>query len=164
MSEAQVFARAIGSTAEASLPQYGNGSKLGKEKYLRIERKDDASRSGIFPVNSAVRPGGEDDIFLLPGQLGLAYDQRAEVVATPATPWAYRRSQLFTTNGCLVMAVLCVAFLSAWIDGTLALGKLENWAWLRFQASTLDAMTFVSWVCKLVSPMLAFLLALWFKK
>lgn len=164
MSDAQLYARTIGATPEASLPERGSGSELAKEKYLRIVRKDDPSRSGIFPVNPALRPGGEDDIFLLPGQLGLEHDKRVEVSAASATAWAYRRSQLFTTNGRLVLGVLCVAFLSAWIDGTLALGKLENWAWLRFQASTLNAMAFVSWVCKLVSPVLAFLLALWFKK
>ena len=164
MSDAQLYARAAGSTAEASLPERGSGSELAREKYLRIVRKDDASRSGIFPVNPVIRPGADGGIFLLPGQLGLEHDKCAEVSAVSATAWAYRRSQLFTTNGRLVLGVLCVAFLSAWIDGTLALGKLENGAWLRFQASTLDAMAFVSWVCKLVSPMLAFLLALWFKK
>lgn len=164
MSEGPLVVRALGSSAEASLPQYGGGSELARARYLRIARLDDASRSGIFAVNPVLRPGARDQIFLLPGQLGLAHDGSAPVSAVPATAWAYRRAQLFTTTGALVLAVLCVAFLSAWIDGTLALGKLDGWAWLRFEASTLDAMAFVSWVCKLVSPMLAFLLALWFKK
>jgi hypothetical protein len=157
-------ARAVASSAEVTVPQYGSGSGFKENKYLHIVRRHDPQKAGVFVVSSAVREGATDEIHVLPGQLGLGHDEVTEVVATPATAWAYRRSQLFTTNGRLVLGVLCVAFLSAWIDGTLALGKLEHGAWLRFQASTLDAMAFVSWVCKLASPMLAFLLALWFKK
>jgi hypothetical protein len=163
VSDAQLYARTIGATAEASLPERGSGSELAKEKYLRIVRKDDPSRSGIFPVNPALRAGGESDIFLLPGQLGLEHDKRVEVSAASANAWAYRRSQLFTTNGFLVLGVLCLALSSVWIDGSLALGNLGLVIW-KFKATTLGVLAAVSMGCKLLSAFLAFLLALWFKK
>jgi hypothetical protein len=163
VSDAQVFARAVGSTAEASLPERGNGSELAQAKYLRIMRKDDATSSGIFPVNPVVRAGADGDIFLLPGQLGLEHDKRVEVSAASATAWAYRRSQLLTTNGYLVLGVLCMALGSVWIDGSLALGNLGLVIW-KFKATTLSMLAAVSMGCKVISAFLAFLLALWFKK
>ncbi len=159
-----IIARAAASTAEVSLPQHGRGSECIGTKYLRIQRRHDPGQKGVFVVSSAVREGATDEIHVLAGQLGLGHNEASEVLVSPATVWAYRRTQLATPNGALVLAVLCVALLAAWIDGTLALGKLPGWAWMHFETSTLDAMAAVSMTCKLVSPILAFLLALWFKK
>lgn len=164
MSKPVLSAHAIGSNAEATLPQFGSGSELASAKYLYIVRNDDTTKAGVFAVVSIPREGATDDIHLQPGQLGLVYNQLVGVTATPTTRWAYRRAQLLTPNGLLVLAVLCVALLAAWIDGTLALGKLPGWTWMQFQASTLATMAAVSMACKLASPVLAFLLALWFKK
>ncbi|MCV0437980.1 MAG: hypothetical protein K5880_05075 [Hydrogenophaga sp.] len=163
MSEAQLVVRALGSGAEASLPEYGKGSELARARYLRIALKDDASRSGIFAVNPVVRAGATDEIFLLPGQLGLTHGERAPVSVVPASAWAYRRAQLFTPTGALVLGVLCTALISAGIDGSLALGK-QGLVLGTFKAATLNGLAAVSMACKLLSAVLAFLLALWFKK
>jgi hypothetical protein len=57
------------------------------------------------------------DIYLQPGQLGRKYDEHVEVSASPATRWAYRRSQLNTPNGYLVLGTLAAAATAAWIGG-----------------------------------------------
>lgn len=164
MAEAPLFARASGSTGEASLPQHGAGASLQSARFLRIARKGGAAQADVFPVNPTARQGAEDDVFLLPGKLGLKAGERAEVVAAPASAWAYRWAQLKTTNGLLVLAVLGVALLSGGIDLALFIGKRPDWVLWTFKAATLDAMAAFSLLCKLVSAVLAFLLALWFKK
>ena len=118
----------------------------------------------MFEVSLVPREGASGtDIDLQPGQLGLAYDQRVEALVSPATRWAYRRSQLDTPTGYLVLGTLAVATTAAWIDGSLAIGNLGTKLFL-FSPAALSVLGAVSLCCKLLSAVMAFLLALWFKK
>ncbi|WP_411833412.1 hypothetical protein [Pseudoxanthomonas mexicana] len=145
----------------ASLPEYGSGSELPHAGYLRIVRKDD-KQSVLLAVDPNRRPGADGEIYLRPGQLGLGHDEAVEVSAVPASAWAYRRAQLFTRNGGLVLGLLCTTLSSVCIDGSLALGD-RGVALLTFEAATLGVFAAVSMACKSFSAVLAFLLALWFR-
>jgi hypothetical protein len=164
MSDTHAFVHAIGTTAAASLPQRGFESTVASARYLRIALAASPSRTGVFEVSLVPREGASGtDIHLQPGQLGLAYNQRVEALVSPATRWAYRRSQLDTPTGYLVLGTLAVATTAAWIDGSLAIGNLGTKLFL-FTPTALSVLGAVSLCCKLLSAMMAFLLALWFKK
>jgi hypothetical protein len=164
MPETNVFVHAIGTAASASLPQLGFDPTLASAKYLRIVRPGVPPHEGVFEVNAVPREGAsEPDIYLQPGQLGLAYDEHVAVIASPATRWAYRRSQLATPTGYLVIGTLIAATTAAWIDGSMAIGNLGTKLFL-FSPATLGMLGAVSLCCKLASALMAFLLALWFKK
>jgi hypothetical protein len=164
MPETRAFVHAIGETAAASLPERGFESTLASAKYLRIVLQGSRSDAGVFEVNPVPREGASGtDIYLQPGQLSLKYDERVEASASPVTRWAYRRSQLNTPNGYLVLGTLAAASTAAWIDGSLAIGNLGTTLFL-FSPATLGLLGAVSLCCKLLSALMAFLLALWFKK
>ena len=84
-------------------------------------------------------------------------------MASAATRWSYRRSQLRTTNGYLILATLASALTSAFINGSLALPK-SGVQYFFLESETLGALGTNSWFCKMLTALLAFLLALWFKK
>lgn len=164
MHEREVFVHTIGATAAASLPERGLDPEIASAKYLQIVLAGSPTRAGVFEVNAAVREGASGtDIYLQPGQLGLEYNQRVGALASPTTRWAYRRSQLHTPNGYLILGTFVVALTAAWIDGAFAIGNL-GMTLFRFSAATLGVLGVVSLCCKLLSTLFAFLLALWFKK
>jgi hypothetical protein len=164
MPETQVFVHAIGTTAAVSLPQHGLDSTLASARYLRIVLSGSPSRAGVFEVNAVPREGASgNDIYLQPGQFGLDYNARVAASASPVTRCAYRRSQLNTPSGYLVLGTLAAASTAAWIDGSLAIGNLGTTLFL-LNSSTLGVLGGVSMFCKLLSAVMAFLLALWFKK
>lgn len=163
MPETPVFVHAIGTTAAVSLPQHGL-DPLASARYLRIALTGSRSRVGVFEVNAVPREGASGtDIYLQPGQLNLDYDERVAALASPVTRWAYRRSQLNSPNGYLILGTLAAALTAAWIDGSLAIGNLGTTLFLLSPA-TLSVLGVVSLGCKLLSALMAFLLALWFKK
>jgi hypothetical protein len=164
MPESVIYVKAVGSSPVVTVPALEFDPALQSAKYLRIALQSNPSKSGIFEVNPVPRGGASGgEIYVLPGQLGLDYDKREAVLASPATRWSYRRSQLRTTNGFLLLGTLASALISASIDGSLAVGKIGV-SWFILDAATIDVLTAFSMLCKIVTAVLAFLLALWFKK
>lgn len=164
MAEIKITVRAKGVTPAASLAEFGVDPGLNSAKYLRVAITGTPRREEVFAVDPNRRQGATGiEIQVMPGQLGLTYNQSAAGFASPATPWAYRRSQLNTPTGRLVVGTLIAAWVAAWIDGSLAIGNTGT-ALFLFEAKTLSALGFASLIAKLVSAVLAFLLALWFKK
>jgi hypothetical protein len=165
MSATAAVARGRGDTATVTLPERPEfNPALGSPKFLRITLECDQTRTGIFEVAKNARAGADgDEIWMQPGQLKLGLDEAQKAWAEPVSVWAWRRSQLATTNGALVLATFIAATSTAWIDGSLAIGKVIGPRWL-FAPETLAAMSAVSMVGKFVTAGCAFLLALWFKK
>ncbi len=164
MAEVKITVRAKGVTPAASLAEFGVDPELNSAKYLRVAITGTPRREEVFAVDPNRRQGTTGiEIQVMPGQLGLTYNQSAAGFASPATPWAYRRSQLNTPTGYLVLGTLLAAWVAAWIDGSLAIGD-KGVTLLLLEAKTLGILNFVSLIAKLISAALAFLLALWFKK
>jgi hypothetical protein len=164
MSEANIMVEAAGSSPVVTVPENGFDKALKSAKYLRISLQKDSSRTGIFEKNPTPREGASgNEIYVQPGQLGLGYGAREPAVASPATPWAYRRSQLKSPNGFLLLGTLASALISASIDGSVAIGKVGV-HWFLFDATTLGALNAFSLLCRVATAVMAFLLALWFKK
>ena len=163
MPEVKVFLHALGAEPSASLPEHGLPSLAGA-RYLRLSRDDRPDLVDVFPVAHVPREGASgEDVYLQPGQLGLRYDQRVQAQASPATSWAYRRSQLRTPTGYLVLATLATAVVGAGIDGSLAIGK-SGAILIHCSVATLSVFAAVSMTCKVAAAFFAFLLALWFRK
>ncbi len=160
-----MVARGKGDTATVTLPERPEiDPALGSPKYLRITLERDQTRTGIFEVAKNPRAGSDgNEIWMQPGQLKLGWDEAQKAWAEPVSVWAWRRSQLATTNGALVLATFIAATSTAWIDSSLAIGKVVDPLWL-FAPWALAAMSAVSMVGKFVTVGCAFLLALWFKK
>lgn len=165
MTRTAVVVHAIGDTAAVTLPERGEfDPKLDSPKYLRIELERDSSRAGVFEVARNPRAGAEGiEIHVQPGQLQLSVDDSRNAWAEPVSVWAYRWAQLGTPTGRLVLGTLAAATTAAWIDGSLAVGKLVADP-IQLEPATLAVLGFVSMACKLASAVFAFLLALWFKK
>lgn len=161
----EVLLTAKGSTPAVTLPQHAQfNPKLVAPKYLRVELDSDASRSDVFEVAKNPRAGARGiELYIQPGQLQVAAGSTVKAWATPVSTWAWRRAQLGTTNGRLVLATLIAATTSAWIDGSLGIGKVIEPLWL-FSPGVLGLMSTVSMFGKFVTAGCAFLLALWFKK
>lgn len=118
----------------------------------------------MFEVDRVPREGASGlEIYMQPGQLGLNYDEFVKASASPVTHWTYRRSQLNTPNGYLVLGTLVAATTAAWIDGSIAIGNVGPQLFL-FSPTTLGVLGAVSLACKLLTALMAFLLAWWFKK
>lgn len=163
MSEVEVFLHALGTEPLASLPAHGLQDLAGA-KYLRLRRDDLPELVDVFPVARVPREGASGNrVYLQPGQLDLKYDQCVRAQASPASLWAYRRSQLRTPMGYLVLATLATAIVGAGIDGSLAIGK-SGTILIHCSAAMLAALTAVSMACKILAALFAFLLALWFRK
>lgn len=165
MSGSAVVAKARGDTATVTLPERPEFKPaLGTPRYLRITLEGDQTRTGVFEVAKNPRAGAEGtEIWMQPGQLMLGFDEGQKAWAEPVSVWAWRLSQLGTTNGGLLLATFIAALTTGWIDGSLAIGKIIDPPWL-FSTGTLAAMSAVSVVGKFVTAACAFLLALWFKK
>ena len=165
MSATAVAARGRGDTASVTLPERSEfNPALGSPKYLRITLERDPTRSGVFEVAKNPRAGADgDEIWMQPGQLKLGFDEAQTAWAEPVSVWAWRRSQLATTNGALVFTTFIAATMTAWIDGSLAIGKVMDPLW-QFSPRAMAAMNAISMVGKFLSAACAFLLALWFKK
>ena len=147
----------------ASRAQNNVDARLSTAKYLQLTTNGTKPRVGVFEVRVREAASG-NDIYVLPGQFGLQnYGDAVDALAAPATHWAYRRSQLNTPNGWLILATLIAALIAASIDGSF-------WLWDRgvhqfeFSPNAIGLMGAVSLGCKLTSAVTAFLLALWFKK
>ncbi|TAM98172.1 MAG: hypothetical protein EPN40_06780 [Rhodanobacteraceae bacterium] len=163
MSEISVLVHAIGASPEASLPERGL-EQLVSARYLRIVTNGSPPRAAVFATGAIPREGAEGiEIHVRAGQLGLAYNERVSASATAVSVWAYRRFQLNTANGYLVVGTFAVTSTAAWIDTSLAIGKWGTMLF-HFGAATLFWLGMVSLLCKLASAVLAFLLALWFRK
>src|SRR6476659_1305459 len=161
--DARLYVHSIGTIPGASLPERGLDPALSASKHLRIALRSAPSRAGVFEVTARREGASGTNIYLQPGQLGLKWDERVEVSASPVGRWAYRLFQLNSPNGYLVLFTLAAACTAAWIDGTLAIGKSGS-AFFWFTPETLAIFGVVSLFSKLVSAIAAFLLALWFKK
>lgn len=163
MPELKVFVHAVGSEPSVSLPENGLSSLAGV-KYLHLRRDDRSGVADVFQVANIPRKGASGvDVYLQPGQLGLTYDQRIAARVSPATSWAYRRSQLKTPTGFLVLATLVTTIAGAGIDGAIAIGKAGT-ILINCSIATLSLVTAVSMISKILAALFAFLLALWFKK
>lgn len=164
MPEIKISVRAKGATTAASLAELGVDSRLSSAKYLRIAVTGPPRREEVFAVDPIRRQGGSgNEIQILAGQLGLDYNQNAAGFASPVTRWAYQRSQLNTPTGRVVLGMLIAASITAWIDGSLAIGNIGiTMFW--WSAKTLGVLGFVSMISKVLTAVLAFLLAWWFKK
>jgi hypothetical protein len=164
MPESKVIVKAEGSSPVVTVPQNGFYPALRSASHLKITLEKYPTRNGIFEVNTTPREGAEGlDIYVQPGQLGLGYGESQSALASRATRWSYRLSQLRTPNGNLLLGTLASALISASIDGSLAIGKIGV-QWFLIDAVTLDVLTAISMFCKIVTAVLAFLLAIWFKK
>lgn len=165
MTEVKITVCAKGITPAASLAELGVDPVLASAKYLRIAVTGPPRREEVFAVDPNRRQGASgNEIQVMAGQLGLEFNKVAAGFASPATPWAYRRAQLLNTpNGRLVLGTLIAAWVAVWIDGSLAIGDKGVTLFL-VEAKTLGVLSVVSLVAKLISAVLAFLLALWFKK
>jgi len=165
MAEVKVSVHAKGTTPAASLAEFSVDPGLNSAQYLRIAVSGPPRREEVFAVDPNRRQGSSgNEIQVMAGQLGLKYNETAAGLASPATPWAYRRSQLRNTpTGRLVLGTLIAAWVAVWIDGSLAIGNTGATIFL-FEAKTLGLLGFVSLTAKLISAVLTFLLALWFKK
>jgi hypothetical protein len=163
MSKFEVVAAAEGSSAAITVPGNGPIADLRNAKWVRITTKD-SKRSGVFEVDPRPREGAEDNsVFVLPGSLGLKYGETASAVAVSMSRWAYRRSQLKSPTGLLLLLTLFAALVPATIDLSLAVGK--SWfVWIWLDAGAIGALGVASFTCKMCTPIFAFLLALWFKK
>ncbi|HKZ09325.1 MAG TPA: hypothetical protein VJL61_01305 [Rhodanobacteraceae bacterium] len=163
MSEVAVFLHALGTEPSVSLP--ANGLKdLAGAKYLRLRRDDCQELVDVFPVARIPREGASGNhVYLQPGQLDLSYDQCVPAQASRASSWAYRRAQLRTSNGYLVLATLVTAIVGAGIDGSLAIGK-SGAILIHCSTAMLSVLAAVSMACKILAALFAFLLALWFRK
>lgn len=154
---------ALGTEPSVSLPANGLQDLAGA-KYLRLRRDDRPELVDVFPVARVPREGASGDhVYLQPGQLGLDYDQCVRAQASRASSWAYRRSQLRTPIGYLVLATLATAIVGAGIDGSLAIGK-SGAILIHCSTAMLSALAAVSMTCKILAAFFAFLLALWFRK
>jgi hypothetical protein len=164
MAEVKVSVRAKGTTPAASLAEFGVDPGLNSAQYLRIAVSGPPRREEVFAVDPNRRQGASgNEIQVLAGQLGLNYNQIAAGIASPMTAWAYRRSQLNTPTGRLVLGTLIAAWIAVWIDGSLAIGD-KGVTLLLVDAKTLGVLNLVSMIAKLISAILTFLLASGFKK
>ncbi|HXE78524.1 MAG TPA: hypothetical protein VN614_09795 [Rhodanobacter sp.] len=163
MSEIGVFLHALGTEPSASLP--GNGLQdLAGARYLRLRRDDVPGLTDVFQVARVPREGASGNrVYLQPGQLDLKYDQCVPARASRASLWAYRRSQLRTPTGYLVLATLVTALVGAGIDGSLAIGK-SGTILIHCSTAMLSVLAAVSMTCKILAAVFAFLLAIWFRK
>ncbi len=157
--------KARGDTTAVTLPERAQfNPPMGDPRYLRITLESDSTRTGVFEVARNPRAGAEgNEIWMQTGQLKLGFNEGQKAWAESASAWAWRQSQLATTNGGLVLATFIAAVTAAWIDGSLGIGKVMAPLWL-FSDSALGAMSAVSMMAKFVTAACAFLLALWFKK
>lgn len=164
MPEIKISVRAKGETAAATLAEFQVDSRIDSAKYLRIAVTGPPRREEVFAVDPNRRQGASgNEIQVMAGQLGLNYNANAAGFASPVTRWAYRRSQLNTPTGRLVLGTLIAAWIAVWIDGSLAIGTIGiTLFW--FSANALGVLGITSLIFKLLSAVLAFLLALWFKK
>lgn len=154
---------ALGTEPSVSLPENGLNDLAGA-KYLRLRREDRPALVDVFPVAPVPREGASGNhVYLQPGQLDLSYDQCVRGRASRASSWAYRRSQLRTPNGYLVLATLATAIAGAGIDGSLAIGK-SGTILINCSTAMLAVLAAVSMACKVLAALFAFLLALWFRK
>lgn len=165
MAEIKISVRAKGATPTASLAEFSVDPGLNSAQYLRIAVSGPPRREEIFAVDPNRRQGASgNEIQVMAGQLGLKYNETAAGLASPATPWAYRRSQLLNTpSGRLVLGTLIAAWVAVWIDGSLTIGE-KGLTLLLVEAKTLGVLNLVSMIAKLISAILAFLLASGFKK
>jgi len=163
MSEIKVFLHALGIEPSASLPANGL-QELAGARYLRLRRDDLPGLVDVVQVARVPREGASgNQVYLQPGQLDLKYDQCVPAHASRASLWAYRRSQLRTPIGYLVLATLATAIVGAGIDGSLAIGKTGT-ILIHCSAAMLSALAAVSMACKILAAIFAFLLAIWFRK
>lgn len=163
MSEVAVVLRALGTETSVSLPANGLEDLAGA-KYLRLRRNDRTALVDVFQVAPVPREGASGkEVYVQPGQLDLSYGQRAPAQASRASSWAYRRSQLRTSTGYLVLATLVTAIVGAGIDGSLAIGK-SGTILIDCSTAMLSVLAAVSMTCKVLAALFAFLLALWFRK
>jgi len=165
MAEVKVSVRAKGTTPAASLAERELDPGLNSAQYLRIAVSGPPRREEIFAVDPNRRQGASgNEIQVMAGQLGLKYNETAAGLASTATPWAYRRSQLLNTpTGRMVLSTLIAAWVAVWIDGSLAIGD-KGLTLLLVDAKTLGVLNLVSMIAKLISAILTFLLASGFKK
>lgn len=165
MAEVKITVRAKGVTPAASLAEFGVDPGLNSAKYLRIAVTGPPRREGVFAVDANRRQGASgNEIQIMAGQLGFDFNKSAAGFASPATHWAYRRSQLINTpSGRLLLGTLIAAWIAAGIDGSLAIGD-KGVTLFVLEAKTLGILSFVSLTAKLTSAVLAFLLAFLVKK
>lgn len=165
MAEVKVTIRAKGVTPAASLAELGVDPGLNSAKYLRIALTGPPGREEVFAVDPNRRQGASGhEIQVMAGQLGLEFNKSAAGFASPATHWAYRRSQLINTlSGRLLLATLIAAWVAAGIDGSLAIGD-KGVTLFVLEAKTLGVLSVVSLIAKLTSAVLAFWLAFLVKK
>lgn len=162
----KVIAYARGETAAVTLPSNAKFDPPFKSpKYLSIALVSDNSRRGVFEVSKTPRPGSEGtEIYLQPGQLKLSYGEKVDATAKEVSVWAYRLSQLSTPTGLLVLGTFVAALTTASIDGSVAIGKDMKPPMFLIEAQTFAVLSAISMTCKVATAIMAFLLALWFKK
>jgi hypothetical protein len=165
MAEVKITVRAKGVTPAASLAELGVDPGLNSAKFLQIAVTGPPSRKEVFAVDPNRRQGATgNEIQVMAGHLGLDFNKSAAGFASPATHWAYRRSQLINTpSGRLLLGTLIAAWVAAWIDGSLAIGD-KGVTLFVLEAKTLGTLSFVSLIAKMISAALAFLLAFLVKK
>jgi hypothetical protein len=163
MSEFEVIAAAEGSSAAITVPSNGPIADLRNAKWVRITTKG-SNKSGVYEVDQKPREGADgNSVFVLPGSLSLKYGESVPAVAVRVSRWTYRRSQLKSPTGLLLLLTLFAALVPATIDLSLAVGK--SWfVWIWLDAGATAALGVASFTCKICTPIFAFLLALWFKK
>lgn len=116
-------------------------------------------------MSKTPRPGSEGiEIYLQPGQLKLSYGEKADATAKEVSVWAYRFSQLSTPTGLLVLGTLLSALTTGWIDGSIAIGKDMTPPIFMIEQGTFAVLSAISMICKVATAVMAFFLALWFKK
>jgi hypothetical protein len=166
MSTTNVIAYARGETAAVTLPSKVEfDPPLGSPKYLSITLVSDPSRRGIFEVSKMPRVGAEGiEIYLQPGQLKLKFEERVDATAKEVSVWAYRFSQLATPTGLLVLGTLISALTVALIDGSVAIGRDMKPPVFQLEAQTFALLSAISMTFKLATAVMAFFLAMWFKK
>lgn len=154
---------AVRTETGVSLPERGLDAAVVSARYLQITRTGAAQAAGIFEVSEVRKGASGIEVRVQPGQLGLKYGEKVKATVSPSTRWRYRRAQLSTPTGFLIVATLAVALAVAWIDGSIAIGNLGVRV-VELEPRGLAILAGVSLLLKLVSATLAFLLALWFKK
>jgi len=166
MNTTSVIAFARGETAAVTLPSNPQFDPPFKSpKYLSIVLDSDKSRRGVFEVSGTPRAGAHGkDIYLQPGQLNLKYGEGVPATAKEVSALAYRFSQLGTPVGLLVLGTLASALTTAVIDGSVAIGKDMNPPMFVIEAQTFALLSAISMGCKVATAIMAFLLALCFKK
>jgi hypothetical protein len=160
-----VIVCARGETAAVTLPSNGQfDPPFNSPQYLSIVLDSDKSRRGVFEVSKTPRPVAGKEIYLQPGQLKLHYGEKVDATAKQVSVWAYRFSQLNTPVGWLVLGTLASALTTASIDGSVAIGKDMSPPMFVIKQQTFAVLSAISMTCKVATAIMAFLLALWFKK